>query len=114
MPHAVAAENAIRAAASRAWSRTRSGGAAAVRPKGWVVLMVSTPLVAAGVCCWRVLLTSTGPVVPTLAVRLTPPVVWHGVSRRTRSLPAPLRWEVPSGAGEVPQMATRGSGLETW
>jgi hypothetical protein len=93
-------------AASRAWSRTRSGGAAAVRPKGWVVLMVSTPLVAvraAGPCrlwCW-------------LAVRLTLPAVWHGVSRRTRSLPAPVHG-MPSGAGEVPQMATRGSGLETW
>ena len=45
-------------AASRAWSRTRSGADAGVRPKGWVVLMVSTPLVAVLVTCsagagWR-------------------------------------------------------------
>ena len=48
----VAAENAMRAAASRAWSRTRSGVVAAVRPKGWVVLMVSTPMSDVGAVRW--------------------------------------------------------------
>ena len=100
----MAAENAIRAAASRAWSRTRSGGATAVRPTGWVVLMVSTPLVAADVLS-LVLLVGGAADTPRRVARGEPP---HQVP--ARSCP----WEVPSGTGEVPQMATRGSGLETW
>jgi hypothetical protein len=39
-----------------------------------------------------------------LAVRLTLPAVWHGMSRRTRSLPAPVAaWGGPLVPGKCPR-----------